>query len=353
MALNRDRKGLPLDKKETDKKDHADGTGPIPLEPLGPARCWLRRPSWLVPWCFGLAYGFLAAWWPDVHAHHEPPVEAFCDDYDTGCPRKMWVQGFDVRISPLVDKHVDPADLGVALGNLRAQLSLIVDPFASRNYELAVPAQAMDRLRSYPHRVVIYIGEPQLADPMAEERWWPCHDARSPACSHTDRIGLAVERGLIKSHFANIIVLHELAHAYHRTLPSGFENVCIKDAYDAAIEAGKYLNIRRSYRSTAVPPHNGYTTGDHQQARLNHIEYFAWGTTAYYLRNPLYPFDRHDLYEHDPDLYWIVKAFWEDADSTCPITRAEPDQPIRRAVRFGPDLIEHPVHHPLIEGHNQ
>ena len=251
----------------------------------------------------------------DTAAHHNPPVEAFCSPYEEGCPRRTYTRGFEVRISPVLDAAWDEADLGLAMSHFTAQLGFLLDPMAAK-WGYGVPASAMGRLLKA--RVAFYIHDSTLPDPMAEERWWPCHGGSCYNGQHR-RVGLNTAN-LLRAHFNGYIVLHELAHAYHHLIvPGGYRNECIVDAYEAAMEKGLYVDMKRDYRRSGKPAHAGYGVS-HGLTLPNHIEYFAHGTTAYFWRNHTYPFNRHDLHEYDSRLYWIVRRFWDNPGAACPTT---------------------------------
>jgi dipeptidyl-peptidase-4 len=58
-----------------------------------------------------------------------------------------------------------------------------------------------------------------------------------------------------------------------------------------ALSSGRYDHVERN---------NGEI--ENASALTDAHEYFAKGTEAYYGRNDFYPFDRHDLETHDPEL---------------------------------------------------
>ncbi len=97
-----------------------------------------------------------------------------------------------------------------------------------------------------------------------------------------------------------MIVLHELAHAWHhRVLPDGYGNPEIREAYEAAAASGKYDEVLHA---------DGRKTRHY--ALTNPMEYFAECSEAYFGRNDFQPFDRAELKTFDPDGYRLVEKMW-------------------------------------------
>ena len=122
------------------------------------------------------------------------------------------------------------------------------------------------------------------------------HDPRLVKKVHITRARHLFEKEQLLKH--PMVILHELAHAYHDQV-LGFEEPRIKAAYDRAREAGSYKNTLL-YNGKRVL-HYGMT---------NHKEYFAEGTEAYFNRNDFYPFVRAELQEHDRDLHDLLEEIW-------------------------------------------
>jgi dipeptidyl-peptidase 4 len=98
------------------------------------------------------------------------------------------------------------------------------------------------------------------------------------------------------------LVLHELAHAFHdRVL--GFERDAIKLAYKHAQSTGRYHSVQRQ-------DSEGRLTRDKAYAMVNHKEYFAETTEAFFGRNDFEPFDQAALREFDPDMFHLLKTIW-------------------------------------------
>lgn len=98
-----------------------------------------------------------------------------------------------------------------------------------------------------------------------------------------------------------MLVLHELAHAYHdRVL--GFENAEIVAAYEQAKAGGRYKHVDR-WSGTALSKSDAY-------ALSNPREYFAETSEAFFGRNDFQPFDSGELKEMDPGMYRLLGKLW-------------------------------------------
>ncbi|MEM7011181.1 MAG: metallopeptidase [Verrucomicrobiota bacterium] len=122
------------------------------------------------------------------------------------------------------------------------------------------------------------------------------HDPRLEKKVHIPVANALVQRGQIMKH--PMVVLHELAHAYHDQI-IGFDDKRVIAAYEKARESGKYKNVLL-YTGRRVL-HYGMT---------NHKEYFAEATEAYFNRNDFYPFVQAELKEHDPDMHAVMVEIW-------------------------------------------
>lgn len=95
-----------------------------------------------------------------------------------------------------------------------------------------------------------------------------------------------------------MVVLHELAHAYHHQV-IGFEEPKIQAAFREVMLAKSYHQVER---------HDGKVLKAY--ALTNHKEYFAETTEAYFGRNDFYPFTREDLRKHDPPMFALLEEIW-------------------------------------------
>ncbi len=100
-----------------------------------------------------------------------------------------------------------------------------------------------------------------------------------------------------------VLVLHELAHAYHDQI-LGFKNPQIETAFKHAKASGKYDSVQRWLGTKfAAKPERAYAMTSPQ-------EYFAEGTEAYFDRNDFFPFDRAELKATDLELFLLLDVVW-------------------------------------------
>lgn len=197
------------------------------------------------------------------------------------------VEGWTV----LVNKHLltDQAKLGGrALELLRLKLNYI---------RRVVPAQACHQLQG----VRIWLGVNDGHAPCSEyhySREWLKEHGYNPDKARSVGIGnarLFTEWSVDQP----MMVLHELAHAFHHQV-LGQDNQGVKDAFDHAQGSRIYESVldckgnrRRAYALT------------------NEKEYFAESSEAYFGRNDFYPFTRVDLQRFDPQMYALLGKIWQ------------------------------------------
>jgi len=95
-----------------------------------------------------------------------------------------------------------------------------------------------------------------------------------------------------------MLVLHELAHAYHDQV-LGYENAEIREAYERAKKSRTYDAVLRS---------NGKI--ERAYAMEDDKEYFAELTEAYFGANDFYPFVRAEVEKHDPEMFELLRRVW-------------------------------------------
>ena len=101
-----------------------------------------------------------------------------------------------------------------------------------------------------------------------------------------------------------VLVLHELAHAYHDQ-ELGFDHAEVKATYDIALNNGSYESVQRGKSGKK----------ERAYAITNEREYFAETSEAYFGRNDFYPFDRNELKGHDPRMEEVLKNLWNDTST--------------------------------------
>ena len=232
-------------------------------------------------------------------------VDPYCEG--PGCPVRFEVAGFDVWVSPNIYDAIDFSHerLGLTLDALRAQL-LYIDPPNPRN---GIPDRAMTALRE---TATFYFGD---INSLGDDPWYPCGTSGWGCIGGGSRIGISTQsyhRIFTWLNFA----LHELAHAYHgQIIEDGYDNQCIIDAYERGRH--RWVNTLQGHL-WGRQPHEGSDYIANAYGGRNKAEWFAVSAVAYWHDNGAYPFNRHDLWELDPDAYNIQRAFWDDPDAACP-----------------------------------
>ncbi|MEM9344983.1 MAG: metallopeptidase [Planctomycetota bacterium] len=94
------------------------------------------------------------------------------------------------------------------------------------------------------------------------------------------------------------VLLHELAHAYH-DLHLGFNHAGVLECYKKAKASGTYDEVLHMVGRKV----SAY-------AMVDHKEYFAEATEAFFGTNDHYPFVRAELKEHDPKMFEMLRKVW-------------------------------------------
>jgi hypothetical protein len=95
-----------------------------------------------------------------------------------------------------------------------------------------------------------------------------------------------------------MLLMHELAHAYHDQVLS-YDDPAIISAYHKAKADGRYSKVRRN--TGEIGP---------AYALKNHNEFFAELTEAYFGENDYPPFTRQEFQTFDPESYEVIAAAW-------------------------------------------
>ena len=115
-----------------------------------------------------------------------------------------------------------------------------------------------------------------------------------------------------------MMILHELAHAYHDQV-LGFDHRRLKEIYAKTNQSGKYESVQRK----------GGTT-ERAYGMTDHKEYFAESSESFFGTNDFFPFNRQQLYRHDPEMHDLLAKLWQVEDSpsgTTDVSRYVVDTP--------------------------
>ncbi|MFN0074972.1 MAG: hypothetical protein ACKVY0_00710 [Prosthecobacter sp.] len=203
------------------------------------------------------------------------------------------IAGWKVQVSTKLIEQ-DAVAVEKAMQLLRAQLDEIVR---------VVPAQAVAELRKVPLWVNPEYPKVQPRAEFHPDAGWLRENGRDPVMAKAvefTNVRIFEEETRRMPNFA----LHELAHAYHnRTVRMSFGNLEIKNAYEKAKASGKYDRVERKDSA-------GRSRMDRAYAMTTPQEYFAECTEAYFSRNDFFPFTRHELKQHDPEMFMLLEKLW-------------------------------------------
>ncbi|WP_218933725.1 sulfatase-like hydrolase/transferase [Rubripirellula lacrimiformis] len=221
------------------------------------------------------------------------------------------VEGWPVRVSDrLISEKGDETDRALQL--LASQLQTV---------KQVVPPSALGRIINVP----IWLSPPyEGVRPTGEyhpgSAWLKRQGRPSALHQCVEFTNTAIFDREIKR--MPVMVLHELAHAYHDQV-LGNDNKEIAEVFASAKESGIYNMVQRE---------NGKT--ERAYAITNPMEYFAELTEALFGRNDFYPFDRAQLQRHDPAAYDVLVRLWktesvDSADETAHYRVEKPPADLR------------------------
>ncbi|MEL6110153.1 MAG: hypothetical protein AAFU85_29420 [Planctomycetota bacterium] len=95
-----------------------------------------------------------------------------------------------------------------------------------------------------------------------------------------------------------VLLLHEVAHAYHDQ-QLGFDHPEIAAAYQRAKASARYERVER---------HDGVVVEHY--ALTNPMEYFAELSESYFGVNDYFPFNREQLEVYDPTMFALLERVW-------------------------------------------
>ena len=181
-----------------------------------------------------------------------------------------------------------------------ARLSLVAQQLVE--IVRVVPAAAVTELRKIP----LWISPPYPKIPLRAEYHpgadWLKKNGRDPAMA----------KGVEFTNFAILdkevlrmpmLALHELAHGYHdRVL--GTNQPDIKACFDRAVANKSYDKVsRKNWQGKITPNVKAY-------AMTNPHEFFAETSEAFFGENDMFPFNRKELEQHDPETLAMLKKVW-------------------------------------------
>jgi hypothetical protein len=200
--------------------------------------------------------------------------------------KKLQLAGFTVLVSPAV--MADARSAEQALGLLETKL---------REVKRVVPAQALEKIART--QVWVERDNPDVMGavyhPSAE---WLKDHGYNPDKEKGVEIGNIRNFVDWATRTQPMMVLHELAHAYHHQVV-GYADKRVRAAFDAATKSGAYDKVL-------------FVSGGEKKAyaMTNVMEYFAESSEAYFGVNDFFPFNRWQLLSTDRPMYEALVAAW-------------------------------------------
>jgi hypothetical protein len=163
---------------------------------------------------------------------------------------------------------------------------------------LLLPRDRLDRLQKVEIVVDLDCGKLTSAQYHPSADWLKehGHDAMLAKKVHIPRAADLVSRMPVNQQ--PMMILHELAHAYHDQV-LGFDEPRIKAAWVRFKESGKYDKVMHISGSTRK-----------HYALTNQMEFFAEMTEAFFGTNDFYPFVRGQLKKELPEVDQLLEEIW-------------------------------------------
>jgi hypothetical protein len=193
------------------------------------------------------------------------------------------IEGWDVLTSPLLQGSPTIAQ------GMRAKLAVGLRAIAAD-----VPAPALAKLR----KVKVWLELEDSRDPGGvyhPSRVWLIENGMNPDKEKSVQFAQSFVEW---SDHQPMLVLHELAHAYHDQVLT-FQYAPIVEAFERAAQSGDYERVER-YDKSIVRAY----------AMKNEREFFAELSEAYFGLNDFFPFNQHDLVKFDPLSAQMVREAW-------------------------------------------
>jgi hypothetical protein len=247
-------------------------------------------------------------------AHVDGPTTRGVGDHGAGDGEKALDAGYETRVVEGWTVHVSRRLLATRKDELERLMELLGGQM--RNIAAVVPERAVSELRKVPLWVSPeYPGVPPTAEYHPDAGWLRKH-GRDPAMAKgvefTDVRSFERETQRMP-----MVVLHELAHAYHdRVL--GFDQPDVVACYKRA-KANKSYDAVRRYNGPGRAE-----TVERAYAMTNAKEYFAECSEAFFGRNDFFPFTKDELERHDPEMFKLLERVWNPpARETKPVERSK------------------------------
>lgn len=211
-------------------------------------------------------------------------------DIKPAAEKKLTVNDYDTRKLRGWTVHVEKSLRGHA--RLKPAMALLDSKFAE--IEKLINPEILPQLKAVPVWLNKDIRRGACYHP--NPGWLKAND-RMPEKVHSIELQ-NVNNFIDWSDAQPMMVLHELAHAYHHRVLK-FNSPVITKAYQKAKASKTYDKVKHISGAEKI-----------HYAMNNEKEYFSECTEAYFGKNDFYPFNRADLKKHDPTGYAMVESVW-------------------------------------------
>jgi hypothetical protein len=199
------------------------------------------------------------------------------------------MQGFRVYINRKALEH--PQETKEALALLDTKLAEIVAMLASDRLKPLQRVAFWVEWEAHPNRGMEY----HLSKDWLQENGYNPEKVRCVEIVHVRNFIAWTENG------QPLMVLHELAHAYHHNV-LGIGHPAVEEAFERAMAKGLYGEVDYRYK--------GQVRKRQAYAATNSQEYFAELTEAYFGVNDFFPFHWRELKEYDPTGFALMEQVW-------------------------------------------
>lgn len=202
---------------------------------------------------------------------------------------KISLQGFDVYVNTSIAERPETQ---AALDVLDEDLEYVAGKVKTEHLKLFKQIKIWIEIKNQPRGSAWYLKNPT-------EEW-------IKANGYPPGVAKSIEITNVKNYVAwrnlnqPLLILHEMAHAYHDKHLSQELKEQITAAYNNALKSKQYDNVSHSEGGTR-----------RAYALTSDYEYFAELTEAYFGENDFYPFNRAELEEFDPEGYELMQAAWD------------------------------------------
>lgn len=202
-------------------------------------------------------------------------------------PSLMEIQGFNIHIQPKASANMR---IGEVLQKLSDELNRL-ETVAPRVFELKSSVEFWITDDQWQTSAMAY---------HSSSSWLNLNNMNGDMANGIEIVNLEAFIRSFTNNSQPMIVLHELAHAYHHQVLD-WNSSEIAMAFQNASVSGDYQSVPRFDVSGPLGPAYAIT---------NEREYFAELTESYFGKNDYFPFTRSDLEKFDPIGFYALQSIW-------------------------------------------